>query len=142
MRFNLNLTTTLVITLVSLHVFAAEIGKSEKGFLLKTSLAYTQNKATTKSESTFILDENNKSWATLVPEKDGLTVLGRMLAHDAKSISMEYLVLDLKRPQSVIAAQKIVNVFDSQAMVESGLETGEKIALAMTATPTDYKKIK
>lgn len=127
----------LIGLIVSVSVTQAFAGK-QKGFLVKTGFEYKGKNTTSKSESTFILDAKNKTWTALSEPKDGIALLGRVTASDAKSLQMEYIVVDTNQKSAVISTSAIRAVWGEVAKIEVGQLEGEKILVSLLATPTEY----
>jgi len=119
-------------------VVHAKSGES-KGFLIKTAFEYQAKKTTFKSEATFILDEKNKAWTTLIPPKDGIALLGRLIGSDARSIHMEYIVVNTNQKNAVISTPGINANLGETASIEIGTDS-DKVIVGLLATPTTYKK--
>jgi hypothetical protein len=126
----------LIISMSILQAGAVE----QKGFLVKTAFEYQAKNKTSKSESTFILDAKNKGWTTLTEPKDGIALLGRVTSSDAKSLQMEYIVVDTNQKNAVISTPAIQALLGKAANIEVGQPNGEKVRVSLLAEPTKYMK--
>ena len=109
----------------------------QQGYLIKSEFIHIDHGKETKMEKEFILAKNNKSWTTLVPTKNGLTLLGRMVKSDQKTIEMEYILLDTKRTHSVLSTPSIAALLGEQSQI--GLQTDtEQSTIKLFAKWVDY----
>lgn len=112
--------------------FAAE----PKGYLITTSFEYQIANKTTKSESTIILDmENPQRWNTLVPPRNGVSLLGKLVAIEGDSLTMEYLVVDANRGDAIISSPSIVATVGKEATTETASKS-ERVLVGIKAIPT------
>lgn len=130
---------SLVLATLALHAQAAS--ETRNGLLIKTSFTYESEGKSSKSESSFILDEQNKAWTNLVPPKNGVALLGRMVSKSAGNLHMEYIVVDTTKGNSVISTPAIVAMLGEPAEVGMTAPNGPTIAVGLLATPTTYVKV-
>src|SRR4051812_20843169 len=86
-----------------------------QGFFLKTAFEYQSLGLTQKSETTSVLDANNKGWTTLVPPKDGVTLLGRLTQGENKTVDVEYMVIDTKKLNPLVSTSSVKAKFGQAA---------------------------
>ncbi len=114
-----------------------------KGHLIKTTIRFQDpdSKRQIKIQSEFINAEDHHLWMTLSKSKKGIIVLGRVAEHDEKSILMQYLLIDSKKPafKGVIASPSIKTQFGETGSISQGA-VAEKpnIEISFNATKTDY----
>jgi hypothetical protein len=89
--------------------------KAEKGFLIKTSLT---------------------------EPKGGVALLGRMVEADAKSLHMEYMVVDTNQKNAITSTPAIVALLKEPASVGMENNDGGKATVGILATPTEYTSAK
>ena len=131
----------LLLCILGISLSHAAVQK-QNGFLLKTIFEYKANNKITKSESSFILDAKNKTWTTLTPPKDGITLLGRMMDSNAKSIGFEYIVVNTNEKNSVISTPQMIARIGENATLEMNIPNKEKISISLMASPTEYESAK
>ena len=64
-------------------------------------------------------DSKDRTWKTIANDKSGIMLLGKVVDENAKTVSMEYLILDSKNQNAVLAMPKVV------------ANIGEKASIAM-----------
>lgn len=131
--------TMLIVMVLSGLSTAASIPnqKTQQGFLIKSELVYTANGEEIKSNREFILPQNNKSWNTLVDPKNGVAVLGRMVKADQKSIHLEYMIVDTKKPNAIISTPSIGALLGENAEISTKGDT-EQFTIKLLASRTDF----
>ena len=78
------------------------------GYLIKSNLVFTSSGKEVKTEGEFILSKDNKTWTSLTKVRDGVTLLGKIVAADGNSIHLEYIVIDTSKASAVISTPAIL----------------------------------
>jgi hypothetical protein len=131
--------TLLLICPLVLASIAHGKAADAKGFYLKTAFEYQSGDKTTKTESASVLDANYKGWTTLVPPKDGVTLLGKLVENENKTIQVEYMVIDTNRPNALVSSPSVVAKVGESATIESQDNRG-RVSVQMVATPAAQAK--
>jgi hypothetical protein len=111
-----------------------------KGFYLKTAFEYQTGEKTTKTENTSVLDANYKGWTTLVPPKDGVTLLGKLIENENKTVQVEYMVIDTNRPNALVSTPSVIARPGEAAHIESVDSRGQRVSVQLIATPANTAK--
>jgi hypothetical protein len=111
-----------------------------KGFYLKTAFEYQTGDKTTKAENTSVLDANYKGWTTLVPVKDGVTLLGKLIENENKTVQVEYMVIDTNRPNALVSTPTVTARPGESAKIESVDSRGQRVSVQLVATPANTTK--
>ncbi len=111
-----------------------------KGFYLKTAFEYQTADKITKAETTQMLDSNYKGWTTLIPPKDGVTLLGKLAEGENKTINVEYMVIDTNRPNALVSSPSVVARIGESARIETADSRGQRVSVQLIATPANTSK--
>lgn len=133
----------LFITMFSLCLASANLNAAPKktGYLIKSDFAFTTSGKEIKSQSEFIMSEDNKIWTSLVEPKNGVALLGRIVKTDKDAIHMEYIVVDITRPNVVISTPSIIARLGEKAeMSVNG--NSEEVKVGLLAKKTEYTQTK
>jgi hypothetical protein len=111
-----------------------------KGFYLKTAFEYQTADKTTKTETTSMLDSSYKGWTTLVPPKDGVTLLGKLAEGENKTLNVEYMVIDTNRQNTIVSTSSVIAKIGESAKIETADSRGQRVSVQLVATPANTAK--
>lgn len=125
-----------LILICSTNLWAAT---KQNGFKVETTFDYHNSGKEIKSQSTFILAKENKTWTTLIEPKSGVALLGRVVKSDKKSLHFEYIVVDTTKNNAVISTPAIIANLGEKAEITVGSNAEQdKVAISLLATETEY----
>ena len=127
---------SLFFTSVSVHA-----ATKKTGYLIKSNFTLTASGKQMKSQSEFIMSEDNKTWTSLVEAKNGVALLGRIVKTEKDAIHMEYIIVDTTRPNVVISTPSIIARLGEQAEISVGGNTDE-VKVSLLAKKTEYTQTK
>lgn len=90
--------------LTSMFVWISQYGfaATSPDFLIKANLSYSRTNQKIESSHQYVLSGAGpkQGWTTLIPAKDGVTLVGRLRSADTKSLGVEALIVDTSKESS------------------------------------------
>lgn len=130
----------IVRTLMSLLLPIAAHAADLRGYQIATWFDYDSNGRQLKTETTITIDDKNKTWMTLAPAKNGVTLIGRVVSSAAKTIDIEFVVIDTHLPGVVVVSPEIKAIIGEKANLVIKRPRDEKITISLLAVPFSLKK--
>lgn len=78
---------------------------------------YKENGVKVDAVKKLSYDSKDKTWKTITNDKSGVILLAKVVEENAKTVSMEYLILDSKNQNAVLATPKIVAKLGEKARI-------------------------
>lgn len=127
------MTKILAIFLAPLSLHAAPA--TPKTFAVKTGVELTEGTRNIVTEALVNLEESRDTWTTVAKTPEEVTVLARVSEARGETVQVEYLVVDGKKDNEVLASPAIRLSHGQSGLVQDSVEGGPTLKVSVVANP-------